>query len=186
MSAVHRGRQVYAMNEQNNVSSEQPRDLRVEVDQDPGCPTTVDLKETETLELARTLANYGMVEPGTSVPPPEILAVEKVGDVPVASSLLARTLPVDIARVQQFLSECMAAGVGYGPRAGAKVPFHGATPGKDFRRVDCSGLVREGIWGGTAPHFEIIDGAVRQHDWIRQQGFAKTNSEDAGRQDNAI
>jgi hypothetical protein len=43
---------------------------------------------------------------------------------------------------------------------GAKVPFHGAIPGQQFRRVDCSGFVREAIWRATPPHLNFPDGSV--------------------------
>lgn len=66
------------------------------------------------------------------------------------------------------------------------MPFHGATPGSDFKSVDCSGFVREAIWRATAPHMNIIDGSVRQHDWVRDAGFEHSSVADALHEDGVI
>jgi hypothetical protein len=52
--------------------------------------------------------------------------------------------------------------------------------------VDCSGFVREAIWRATSPHLNIIDGSVRQHDWVRAQRFMRSDPDAALLQDGAI
>lgn len=166
-----------------------PSDL---ADEDPGnaAPGGLAAADEPDAALGRTLANYGAVEPGSTEPP-----VMATMEVPGASLLLetardiqARALPVDITAARAFLNACMTSSprVTYGPHPGAKVPFHGARPGKDFTHVDCSGFVRETIWRATAPHFNFPDGSVVQHDWIRAQGFTRSTIDAALQQDGAI
>lgn len=91
------------------------------------------------------------------------------------------TVAIDSAAAQAFLHACMAAGVRYG--LGAKAPFHGAVPGRDFTRIDCSGFVREALWhGGVA----APDGSVTQHDWAIGQGFVPGTIADAARADGIV
>lgn len=175
------------MSKQPDDQDRDYREAQDEVDEDPGSPAPSDLLEEGDLDLARTLANYGAIEPDTTEPPDEVLEGAPSGDVSkAASGLMARTIPIDMNAVTAFLKECRAAGVGYGPRPGAKVPFHGAKPGRDFKHVDCSGFVREAIWRATNPHLNIIDGSVRQHDWIRAEGFERGSVDDASRRDGVI
>ena len=69
---------------------------------------------------------------------------------------------------------------------GAKVPFHGAVPGKDFKKVDCSGFVREAIWRATNPNLNFPDGSVVQHDWVKNKGFQHVSVADGGLNDNHV
>lgn len=137
----------------------------------------------EETELGRTLTNYGEVEPGTSDPP----KIETLDEVEIrAARGPAPVMPLEFSLARAFLDACMNSNprVTYG--LGKKVPFHGATPGSDFKRVDCSGFVRELIWRATNPRLNFKDGSVVQHDWIRAQGFTKSTKEAAMASDNAI
>jgi hypothetical protein len=69
---------------------------------------------------------------------------------------------------------------------GAKVPFHGATPGVQFTKVDCSGFIREAVWLSTNPHVAFPDGSVVQHDWIRSKGFQRGSVADGGLKDGRL
>jgi hypothetical protein len=145
--------------------------------EDPAAPLAGEISETADFETARQLANLGaggQVE--TLAPPPPLAGEEAV----------ARTLAIDVSQAEAFLSACENANprVRYG--LGAKAPFHGATPGKDFRAIDCSGFVRELIWRSTNPHLNFPDGSVNQHDWVRAQGFQPQTVQDAGKQDGAV
>lgn len=154
-------------------------------DDDPGRP---DLLEDEDLDLARTLINYGEVEPGTNAPPDrsEEFSEEKDGADGVGRAVAPQTMPIAIDAIKAFLQACRDAGVTYGRKAGNKVPFHGARPGIDFKHVDCSGFVREAVWRPTTPHLNIIDGSVRQHDWIRSSGFERSTRADTLQRDGVI
>jgi hypothetical protein len=161
-------------------------------DEDPGRPAPSDFgaEDAPDLELARTLINFGAVEPGTSRPP-EGGAVESVGGIflpePTADAA-ARTIPLDINAARAYLDNCRTSTprVTYGPRPGAKVPFHGATPGRDFTRVDCSGFVREAIWRATAPHLNFPDGSVIQRQWVVTNNFARSSADEALREDGIV
>lgn len=145
-------------------------------DFDPGSPSPSDLRDDSALEpgTARALANYGGVEPDTNQPAATVeLSDLEVAPADAARVSAARTLPLDPVAARAFLNAC----TGSSPRVryglGAKVPFHGARPGSQFTRVDCSGFVREAIWRATSPHLNFPDGSVVQHDWVRAQGFAR-------------
>ncbi len=162
----------------------------IKSDRDPGSPTPEDLKGLVgiDMDLARTLANYGSVEPGSNKPPSR--SVAEMAEPFELEALRVRevTMPLDIGAARAFLDACMNSSprVTYGPRPGAKVPFHGATPGRDFRTVDCSGFVREAIWRATNPRLNFKDGSVVQHDWIRTQGFTKGTPEAAMLHDGVV
>jgi lysozyme family protein len=96
------------------------------------------------------------------------------------------TLPLDFSKAAAFLQACMNSTprVTYG--LGAKVPFFGAVPGRDFRRVDCSGFVREAIRRATTPRAAFPDGSVVQHDWVKQRNFKKSTPQSALLQDGAV
>jgi hypothetical protein len=69
---------------------------------------------------------------------------------------------------------------------GAKVPFFGAVPGRDFQKIDCSGFVREAIRRATTPPMAFPDGSVNQHDWIRAHGFARSSIDAAKQSDGLV
>jgi hypothetical protein len=96
------------------------------------------------------------------------------------------TLTIDPVAALAFLQACMNSQprVSYG--LGTKVPFHGAIPGRDFTKVDCSGFVRELVFRATTPPFDFPDGSVVQHDWVAQQGFAKSSIADGKLHDGAV
>lgn len=95
-------------------------------------------------------------------------------------------MPLAIVKVRAFLDACMTSDprVKYG--LGAKVPFHGATPGRDFARIDCSGFAREAIRLATSPMVKFPDGSVVQHDWIRDRGFRPCTIEDGKKTDERV
>lgn len=173
------------MSNEPNDEALDVQDKNLEADDDPGRP---ELLEGEDLDLARTLINFGEVEPGTNRPPSELETSSGKEEAQADSDTATapRTMPIDIDAVKAFLKACRDAGVDYGNRPGNKVPFHGARPGVDFKHVDCSGFVREAVWRATTPHLDIIDGSVRQHDWIRDSGFERGTVADAKQSDGVI
>jgi hypothetical protein len=177
------------MSNQPKDESSSYEEAQSQADEDPGSPTPNDLLEEVDLDLARTLANYGAVEPDTIEPPVEAPEGSPLGGLSTedAGALRAQTIALDIDAVKAFLTACRDAGVSYGVRAGAKVPFHGATPGRDFKHVDCSGFVREAIWRATTPHLNIIDGSVRQREeWILAGGFERSSVDEARSLDGVV
>lgn len=154
-------------------------------DEDPAHPSS---GETELdIATARSLTNYGAVEPGTDQPALSVEFAELEGAQAVAARPeAARTMPIDIAAARSFLDSCMTSSprVRYG--LGAKVPFHGAKPGRNFKKVDCSGFVREAIWRATTPHLNFPDGSVVQRDWVIAQGFARSTTDAALLRDGAV
>lgn len=176
------------------ISGQSPQNIAAyhitTADEDPARPSAEDLAADPAIdfELARTLTNYGAVEPNTSQPPllPMVEAEAGIFRVETTRDFLGRTIPLDIDLVRDFLDSCMESSprVRYG--FGKKVPFHGATPGRDFTKVDCSGFIREAIWRATTPHLNFPDGSVVQHDWVRAQGFSRSTVADARLNDGAI
>jgi len=155
------------------------------VDEDPAAPAPGDPggEAAEDLATAAGLANFGVegLEVGEDTP---ALAEEPAGVEGEGGP--APTIPLDISLAQEFLDACTHAvpRVQYG--LGAKVPFHGAVAGKDFKTVDCSGFVREMIWRATSPHQSFPDGSVVQHDWIRDRNFERTTLDAALQQDGVL
>lgn len=97
------------------------------------------------------------------------------------------TITQDVEQILDFLAECQDAGVTYG--LGAKVPRHGAKPGTDFTKIDCSGFVREAIWRGTPEGQEPVkfpDGSVVQNDWMNAGGFRRAENDDGFLSDNVL
>lgn len=133
-------------------------------------------------EKDRNLANYGEAEPTIEPAEEEPLDDREAR----ATRAVAPTMPIDGAKARVFLDACINSNprVTYG--LGKKVPFHGAKPGQDFKKVDCSGFVREAIWRATNPPVNFKDGSVVQHDWIRAQGFATGTREEAMASDNVV
>jgi cell wall-associated NlpC family hydrolase len=105
---------------------------------------------------------------------------------PEAAPTGAPLASFDIARVQSFLDACRNANprVTYG--LGAKVPFHGAVPGRDFTQIDCSGFVREAIRLASNPSIPFPDGSVVQHDWVRAHGFERSSATAGSSTDGAV
>jgi len=126
-------------------------------DSDPAAPRP---GEADDPARQRDLANFG-ADGNLDVSP-------QAGVAAGASPLLA----LDMSRARAFLQACMTSTprVTYG--LGAKVPFFGAVPGRDFQKIDCSGFVREAIRRATTPPMAFPDGSVNQHDWIRAHGCA--------------
>ncbi len=151
------------------------------VDEDPANPTeagvaTAAAEDEQSSAIA--LSNYG--DPGVNE---EFDLTAEEGAVAVAAS---PELPVDITEALNFLDSCMHSNprVKYG--LGAKISPHGAKPGTDFKKVDCSGFVREAIWRATAPHFNFPDGSVVQHDFIRDKGYERSTRTDALLEDGKV
>lgn len=141
-------------------------------DSDPAAPADGEISETADLDTARVLANLGAPAAAATLAPATALAA-------------FTTLAFDLSKAQAFLKACMTSTprVTYG--LGAKVPFHGAVPGKDFTKVDCSGFVREAIRLSTNPP-TFPDGSVVQHDWIREHGFQKATVDDGKLNDDVV
>jgi cell wall-associated NlpC family hydrolase len=128
-------------------------------DDDPALPQDGELNETADFETARLIANLAL----STTDQPSSGAMTFTASAPFS---------FDLARAKAFLQACQTSHprVTYG--LGKKVPFHGAVPGRDFTKVDCSGFVREAIRLATNQPFP--DGSVVQHDWIRDHGFEKS------------
>lgn len=94
-------------------------------------------------------------------------------------------LAIDIARAQAFLTACVTAQprVRYGLGAKAR---SGATPGRDFQAIDCSGFVREAIRRSTNLGNAFPDGSVVQHDWVKAHDFTKVNRTAGAAQDGVV
>lgn len=140
---------------------------------DPAFPAAGEIGDTVDFETARLFANVGV--PGEAAP----LA-------PAAAAAAAAPTSFDLSQAQAFLNACMTSTprVTYG--LGAKVPFFGAVPGRDFTQVDCSGFVREAIRRATNPRLAFPDGSVVQHDWVRSHGFAKGTIADGKLMDDVV
>lgn len=95
-------------------------------------------------------------------------------------------LLLDVTEILAFYHACDTASPRVGYKMGAKVKSHGDVPGVDFTAVDCSGFFKEAIWRGTSPHIKTPSGSVRQHGWVKQQGFSKQTLEDGLQQDGAV
>jgi hypothetical protein len=95
-------------------------------------------------------------------------------------------MPLAIIKVRAFLDACMTSNprVRYG--LGAKAPFHGAEPGTDFQRIDCSGFVREAIRLATDPMVKFPDGSVVQQDWVRDRGYRPCTIDDGTKKDDKV
>src|SRR5262245_58063049 len=147
----------YEMSDQNATSAQY-------VDDDPANPREAGVAAAESEQSAAiALTNYG----DPAVNEEFDLTAEEAGVTVEASPEIA----LDITEALSFLNSCMHSSprVKYG--LGAKISPHGAKPGTDFTRVDCSGFVRETIWRATAPHFNFPDGSVVQHEFIRDKGY---------------
>lgn len=158
-------------------SSGLQQDAGTQADEDPGNPMEESVEFVDNERAAEiALANYG--EPGVNE---EFdLSEEAFLEAP------APQLSLDITAARSFLNSCMTSSprVKYG--LGKKISPHGAAPGADFKKVDCSGFVRETIWRATTPHFNFPDGSVVQHDWIKDKGYERVTRTDASLQDGKI
>lgn len=162
--------------------STEPFEAEALTGEDPAAPAPQDPRVDSAEDLsARDLANFGDPEAAEDAEEP-LVVVEDTGLEGVAEPSVA----VDLQKGQEFLDACVNAvpRVTYG--LGAKVPFHDAVPGRDFKAVDCSGFIRELIWRSTSPHQKFPDGSVVQHEWIRSHGFEQTTREAALRQDGVV
>jgi hypothetical protein len=158
----------------------QMESVQVEEAEDPAAPVDSDeANETADYTTARMLANIGLPTAGDR----DDIASEVILEAaPGAAPLLA----IDLAKAQGFLKACMTSNprVKYG--LGAKVPFHGAKPGREFKSIDCSGFVREAIRLATNPTVPFPDGSVVQHDWVRNRGFRRGKVADGSLDDGRI
>jgi hypothetical protein len=149
-------------------------------DDDPAAPRGDDLSDAADMETARILANVGLsagFEAAAESFAPGFLPPDAEG---------FPTIPLSIDGVSSFLRSCMTSSprVTYG--LGAKVPFFKAVPGKDFKKVDCSGFVREAIRRATDPRVPFPDGSVVQHEWVRGNGFRASSVGAAAKNDGAV
>ena len=158
-------------------SYELQQDAGTQADEDPANPMEAGVETAgDERSAAVDLTNYG--EPG----------VNEEFDLAAEEAFAEATpqLEVDITTAQSFLNSCMTSSprVKYG--LGKKISPHGAVPGTDFKKVDCSGFVRETIWRSTTPHFNFPDGSVVQHEFIRNKGYVRVTRTDASLQDGKI
>ena len=130
------------------------------IDDDPAAPRPGEIAEFVDFASARMLANLGWRDDDA-----------RAAARPPFAAQAAPQLAIDIDRALAFLHDCQTSTprVTYG--LGAKVPFLGAVPGRDFQKVDCSGFVREAIRRSTQPTAAFPDGSVVQHEWVRSRGY---------------
>jgi hypothetical protein len=144
-------------------------------DFDPGAPQAID--EAPAAENARR-ANLGADGQG-DLPKgePGLEGLDDFGHPGILS--------IDIAKARDFLLTCMRSNprVKYG--LGAKVAF-GATPGRDFQAIDCSGFVRETIRRSTTLGSRFPDGSVIQHEWVKTHDFAPVDLSSGGKLDGGV
>lgn len=145
-------------------------------DDDPGYPESdAEIYDIADFDAARSFANLGVrgASDGGGAEMPSFLAT---GD----------TIALDTDRARAFLKACQTSRprVTYG--LGAKVPFLGAVPGRNFTKVDCSGFVREAIRLSTSPTLRFPDGSVVQHDWVRARGLASSTIAEGKRSDGLV
>ena len=147
-------------------------------DDDPASPRDGELSETADFETARVLANLGGQEPADVFSMAEAAVPVGTAGMPLVS--------FDLSRAEAFLEACETSNpkVTYG--LGAKVPFLGAVPGRDFTKVDCSGFVREAVRRATTPPLPFPDGSVNQHDWVRAHGLERTSVSASLQDDGAV
>ncbi len=157
--------------------SAEPLDTVSENLTDPGEPwiTDSDIADFETCRIMANLGFGGSVDPGA----PEF-RVDSEG------KRVATTTDIEFDRAQEFLHDCQTSTprVTYG--LGAKVPFSGAVPGRDFTKVDCSGFVREALRRSTKPILAFPDGSVIQHEWVRSRAYAACPLADGSRSDGIV
>jgi hypothetical protein len=143
-------------------------------EEDPAAPETDADFHDAPLASARAATNFGV-------------EAEPVSRPTRARAVGAATMPsVDIAKANAFLQACISSSprVTYG--LGAKLPRHGAVPGRDFRKVDCSGFVRELIWLATTPQVNFPDGSVVQHEWVQARQLPKSAPAEATAADGVV
>jgi hypothetical protein len=145
------------------------------IDDDPGAPAPGEIAEVADLASARMLANLGWRDDDA-----------RAAARPLFADQAAPQLAIDIDRALAFLHDCQTSTprVTYG--LGAKVPFLGAVPGRDFQRVDCSGFVREAIRRSTQPTAAFPDGSVVQHEWVRSRGYEHGAVADGAKTDKSV
>jgi cell wall-associated NlpC family hydrolase len=79
------------------------------------------------------------------------------------------SVPLDEQKIRDLVADCVRAGVRYG--LGSKAPSLTAVPGRDFKRIDCSGFVRWVLYQASGKTLNFKDGSVQQHEWIKEHGF---------------
>lgn len=138
---------------------------------DPSNPLPGDESETADHATARWFVNVGLAFDGLGsarIRSDKVAVTDAIAAVAAAPT----TIDLHITAAEQFLTACINARprVTYG--LGAKPPFPGAIPGVDFKKIDCSGFVREAIHRSETTQLGFPDGSVIQHEWVRGQGFA--------------
>ena len=90
---------------------------------------------------------------------------------PPTQSYPWHSAPIDPEKLRQYLSVCMARGIGY--KLGAKADDLAGEP-PDYDHIDCSGWVRAAV--AVASHGQTIlpDGSVNQNDWCAGQGLKRS------------
>ena len=94
------------------------------------------------------------------------------------ASKAPKSIALDGEKLIACVEKCQTAGVGYG--LGSKAPSLSSEPGKDFKRIDCSGFVRWAVYQASPASARCVmpDGSSVQADWADAQGF-KVSTVDA-------
>lgn len=79
--------------------------------------------------------------------------------------------PLDPEKLRQYLSICMARGIGY--KLGAKADDLAGEP-PDYDCIDCSGWVRAAVAVASNGQTILPDGSVNQNDWCSGQGLKRS------------
>ncbi len=143
-------------------------------DEDPGAPAPDDLLDVADDDSARYIANLGFADNGMDLPPSE------------PGPAAAGDRAFDVSRAWDFLEACQNAHprVTYG--LGNKIRSLDAVPGRDFKRVDCSGFVKQLVRLSTVPSLRFPDGSVNQHQWVRSHAYEKSSVADGKAQDGVV
>lgn len=97
---------------------------------------------------------------------------------------MPKTIPFDVATLKAFTAQCIKARISY--LWGGKVPKHGATPGVDFRGVDCSGFVDEALYLASGGTVDLPAGSWYQEEYVRKEGFEASSVEGAKKVDGVV
>jgi cell wall-associated NlpC family hydrolase len=99
------------------------------------------------------------------------------------------TIPIDRAELVRLMKSCFSfkdrllTYIKY--RLGAKARM-AAVPVEDFRSIDCSGFVRWLVYNSTHGEVLMPDGSWHQQEWVKSQGFKRTDYKYAGLNDSRV
>ena len=93
------------------------------------------------------------------------------GLLPATPAFPWRLAPLDVGKLDGYLSRCEWLSIGYG--LGSKAHNLMAIP-PDYSEIDCSGWVRAAVAIATGGVTILPDGSVIQHEWCDQVGLKKS------------